>query len=127
MNFIALRIKCAYSVPMPRPTHDPLTDPQVRALAPGATPIDVRDGELRGLILTVLPSGRKQFTLRYRTKGKQTRLLLGEYPGLSLAKARKQARRKQTAIDGGADPAAERQAARSARRRTPSPASPPTI
>jgi len=95
-----------------RAQHDPLNDPQVRALAPGSTPIDVRDGELRGLILTVLPSGRKQFALRYRAKGKQRRLILGDYPGLSLAKARKLARQKQTAIDAGEDPAAVRQAAR---------------
>lgn len=99
---------------MPRPTHAPLTDPQVRALRPGGTPIDVRDGELRGLILTVLPSGRKQFALRYRTKGKQRRLVLGDYPSLSLAKARKLAQKKQTEIDSGADPAAARQAARRA-------------
>lgn len=98
---------------MPR-THEPLTDPQLKALQPGTTPIDLRDGELRGLIFTVLPSGRKQFALRYRAKGKQRRLLLGEYPGLSLAKARKLARHKQTAIDSGADPAADRQAARRA-------------
>jgi integrase len=97
---------------MPAQTHRLLTDPWVRALAPGRTPIDVRDGDLRGLILTVLPSGRKQFALRYRAKGKQRRLVLGDYPGLSLAQARKLARRKQTAIDAGEDPAAERQAAR---------------
>ena len=99
---------------MARATHDPLTDPQVRSLVPGDAIVELRDGELRGLILRVLPSGRKQFTLRYRTKGKQKRLLLGEYPGLSLAKARKQARQKLTAIDGGADPSAERQQARRA-------------
>jgi integrase len=99
---------------MTRPTHDPLTDPQIKSLAPGSTPIDVRDRELRGLILTILPSGRKQFALRYRAKGKQRRLMLGEYPGLSLAKARKLARTKQSAIDAGADPAAERQEARRA-------------
>lgn len=97
---------------MARPQHEPLTDPQVKALSPKASPVDVRDGELRGLILTVLPSGRKQFSLRYRAKGKQRRLVLGDYPGLSLAKARRLARSKQTAIDSGADPAADRQAAR---------------
>jgi integrase len=97
---------------MPRVTHDPLTDQQVKALKPGAIPIDVRDGEQRGLILTVLPSGRKQFTVRYRSKGKQKRLILGDYPGLTLAKARKRARAELTGIDNGADPARERQAAR---------------
>jgi integrase len=99
---------------MPR-THDPLTDPTIRALKPGTTPIDVRDGETRGLILTVLPSGRKQFCVRYRVRGKQRRLVLGNYPGLSLAKARKRARDAQSDVDGGRDVAAEKQAAKLAR------------
>src|SRR5262245_33177209 len=119
---MALRIGCAYSVPMPTDDTDvvptsgpaPLTDPSVRALRPGRTPIDVRDGQTRGLILTVLPSGRKQFALRYRAHGKQRRLVLGDYPGLSLEKARKLARHQQVAIDNGKDPAAVRQAARRA-------------
>lgn len=100
---------------MPRVQHDPLTDAQLRALAPGPTPIDVRDGELRGLVVTVLPSGRKQFNVRYRHQGKQRRLMLGEYPGVSLAKARKLARREQAAIDSGRDPARERRAAKAKR------------
>src|SRR5690242_20569569 len=96
-------------------THQALTDPQLRKLQPSSTPIDIRDGETRGLILTVLPSGRKQFNVRYRIHGKQRRLVLGEYPGLSLAQARKRARTAQTAIDGGRDLAAEQQAAKVAR------------
>jgi hypothetical protein len=96
---------------MPRVQQDPLTDSRLRSLAAGAIPIDVRDGEMRGLVVTVLPSGRKQFTVRYRYQGKQRRLLLGEYPALSLAKARKRARSAQTEIDDGRDPAAERRAA----------------
>lgn len=100
---------------MPRSTHAPFTDHHVRALQPGPTPIDVRDGELRGLILTVLPSGRKQFSIRYRVRGRQRRLVLGEYPGLSLAQARKHARKAQTGIDEGRDLAGERQAAKLAR------------
>ena len=50
---------------MPRPTHKPLTDRAIRATTPGPTPIDLRDGELRGLILTVHPSGKRQWTIRY--------------------------------------------------------------
>jgi hypothetical protein len=69
---------------MPKPQHDPLTDVQVRALRSGTIPIDVRDGELRGVILTILPSGLKQFSVRYRFQGKQRRLLLGEYPSVGL-------------------------------------------
>jgi integrase len=68
-----------------------------------------------GLVLTVLPSGRKQFTVRYRFRGKQRRLLLGEYPAVTLAVARKRARKAQSAIDDGRDLAGERQAAKAAR------------
>ena len=100
---------------MSRPTHDPLTDQRVRALQPRTTPIDVRDGELRGLILTVLPSGRKQFAVRYRRDGKQKRHVLGDYPAVSLAVARRRARKAQAAIDDGRDLVAERQAQKAAR------------
>lgn len=99
---------------MPRPTHPPLTHQEVRALAPKGTPVDVRDGEMRGLILTVLPSGRKQFAMRYRFGGKQKRFVLGEYPAVSLASARKLARNAQTAVDAGQDPAGQRQAVKRA-------------
>lgn len=100
---------------MPRPIHPPLTDPRVRALVARRTPVDVRDGETRGLILTVLPSGRKQFAVRYRMRGKQRRLVLGDYPGLTLAKARKRARQAQTELDAGRDLLDEQQARKQAK------------
>jgi integrase len=98
-----------------RPRQTPLTDRSIKALSPKAAPIDIRDGGQPGLVLTVLPSGRKQFTVRYRFQGKQRRLLLGEYPSTSLAEARKRARRAQTAVDDGRDPSGERQAAKAKR------------
>ena len=94
-----------------RITPDPLMDTQVRRLQPGTIPIDVRDGQLRGLILTVLPSGRKQWTIRYRRKGKQRRLVLGAYPAMTIAKARKTARHELSRIDAKQDPVAERRVA----------------
>ena len=114
-RFITFRPRCAYIVPVPRPTQPPLTDKALRAVIPGPTPIDIRDGQLRGLILSVLPSGRKQFSIRYRRAGKQKRHLLGEYPAVSLAVARKRALKAQAAIDDGRDLAAERQAQKIAR------------
>jgi integrase len=97
---------------MPRVTHGPLSDQQVRRLRPKSTPVDVRDGLARGLVLQVLPSGRKLWTMRYRHRGSQRRLILGEYPALSLAKARDAAEDARTEIRNGGDPAGERQAAR---------------
>ena len=75
----------------------------------------MRDGHTRGLILTVLPSGRRQFSIRYRFQGKQRRFVLGEYPQLTLAKARKRARAELVAITDGGDPAGERRAAKAER------------
>ena len=87
----------------------------VRRLTPRPTPRDYRDGELRGLILTVLPSGKKAFSVRYRARGKQRRLVIGVYPALSLAAARKAARTALSRIDAGADPVAEHVAANAKR------------
>ena len=95
---------------MPQTTNT-LTASQVQRLKPGATPVDVRDGHTRGLLLTVLPSGRKQFAIRYRFRGKQRRFVLGDFPQLSLAQARKRAKRAQVQIADGGDPAGERRAA----------------
>jgi integrase len=99
---------------MPRVTHVPLSDPQVRRLQPTDTPIELRDGHARGLVLQVLPSGRKLWTVRYRHRGTQRRLLLGEYPTLSLAKARDAAETARAAIRNGGDPAGDRQVAKAA-------------
>jgi integrase len=97
---------------MPRVTHAALNDQQIRKLKPGATPIEVRDGLARGLILQILPSGTKLWTVRYRYRGAQRRLILGEYDAMSLAKARDAAEDARTQIRNGGDPAGERQTAR---------------
>ena len=96
------------------PAPHPLTDRTVRTVAPRQTPIDVRDTHTRGLILTVLPSGRRQFTLRYRYQGKHRRLILGDYPQLTLAQARRRARQQQVAIADGGDPVGDRRMAKAA-------------
>jgi integrase len=100
---------------MPRATHAPLTDHHIRKLQPSSTPNDIRDGELRGLVLTLLPSGKRQWCVRYRAQGKQRRLVLGNYPVLTIAAARKAARNAMSDIDAGKDIAAERTAAKAIR------------
>ena len=95
---------------MPRLTVTPLTDPHLRRLRPGSRPIDLRDGAARGLILTVLPTGRKQFSVRYVFGGKHKRVVLGEYPQLTLAKAREAAGDMRARIRNGEDPAGGRRA-----------------
>lgn len=97
---------------MPRVQHTPLTDQKIRHLKPGPRPVDVRDGLQRGLIVTVLPSGRTQFAVRYRTHGKQRRLVLGDFPALSLSKAREQAQDARNETRRGRDLVVERAAAK---------------
>ncbi len=92
-----------------------LTDRHLRALKPGSRACDHRDTLQPGLLARVLPSGKVQFSVRYRYQGHQRRLLLGEFPAVGLAEARKRARKAQSAIDDGRDPAAERQAAKAVR------------
>lgn len=103
---------------MPQVTHAPLTDQQVKQLQPGPTPIDLRDGAARGLILTILPTGRKTFSVRYVFQGKHRRLPLGDYGGrggLTIAKARDAAGAARAKIRKGEDPAGERHAAKAKR------------
>lgn len=102
---------------MPRISQDSLTDAQIRSLAPGPRPVDVRDGP-RGLILTVLPSGKKQFGVRYCFGGKHRRLVLGTFPTLTLSKARQDAEDIRSDIRKGHDPASERRAAKASRKDT---------
>jgi integrase len=99
------------------PQLKPLTDAAARACRPKADRYDVPDGRVPGLVLSVLPSGRKQWALRYRTQGKRRRLILGEFgdfPKLTLSKAREAAEKHRPQIREGIDPVAERAAAKAA-------------
>jgi integrase len=98
---------------MPRVTHAPLSDPQVRRLQPTDMPIEVRDGHARGLVLQVLPSAQTldhQVPLPRHVAAPPA----GRIPPLSLAKARDAAETARAAIRNGGDPAGERQTAKAA-------------
>jgi hypothetical protein len=97
------------------PQLKPLTDAAARAYRPKADRYDVPDGRVPGLVLSILPSGRKQWALRYRTQGKRRRLILGEFadfPKLTLSKAREATEKHRPQIREGIDPVAERAAAK---------------
>lgn len=89
-----------------------LTDPFVRGLKATASAREYRDTIARGLIMRVLPSGLKQFSVRYRHRGKQRRAVLGVFPALSLSKARTKASRTLLEAKDGQDPAAALRAAK---------------
>ena len=69
------------------------------------------DSEVRGLGIRVYPSGKKSFILRYssrhRFKGERL-LVLGDYPTLTLFKARKLAAEQKEQVYEGRDPVQER-------------------
>jgi hypothetical protein len=90
------------------------TDSGLRGLKPLATARDYYDSQQPGLMVRVLPSGQKDFAIRYRFHGRRRRFRLGTFPELSLADARSRARKALTAIDEGRDPAAEQRAAKAA-------------
>ena len=71
-----------------------LTDRKLKSLRRTGTRYDVMDSEVRGFGLRVSETGQKTFILiaRYPGSPNPTRRAIGEYPSLSLEKARERAR-----------------------------------
>jgi integrase len=85
-----------------------MTDKALQAAKVDAGRLELWDSQQSGLVLRVTAAGIKTWSFVYRFRGVKGRLRLGHYPGLALADARRQARDKQTDIDDGIDPTAER-------------------
>jgi len=83
-----------------------LDDMVVRNLKPKSERYEVVDGE--GLILRVTHTGGKSWHFRYTFEGKQKRMSLGKYPGLSLSDARRRKNDLLSDIANGRDPAAKK-------------------
>lgn len=89
------------------------TDRQISSLKPGSTAYERAVSGSQGLFVRVAPTGTKQFQYRYiATGGARRRLVLGFYPGLTLAKARAAGAAARMAVRGGGDPVAGQVAAR---------------
>ena len=89
------------------------TDRQVLALKPQARVYETPIAGARGLSVRTFPSGAKQWVFRYVAKnGTRPRMPLGDYPGLTLAKAVERATALRVEVVSGQDPAAERKADR---------------
>jgi integrase len=69
----------------------------VRREVPDSTP---------GLYLQLQPSGHRSWAVRYRWRGKPSKLTIGAWPAVSLADARVAATRAREAVAKGMDPAA---------------------
>jgi hypothetical protein len=84
-----------------------LDDVQIRHWISKGEPIARSDGG--GLTFTLSGSGTATWVLRYRTgAGRRKELTLGNYPDLSLAKARQLSRAYRVEVDQGKNPAAEK-------------------
>lgn len=87
-----------------------LTATAIEAAKPGANRREISDGGQDGLFLIVQPSGAKSWALRYRAEGKPVKLTLGQWPAMTLAKARGSAAEALEAVKAGDDPAAKKRA-----------------
>jgi integrase len=79
-----------------------LTDIKLRNLKPCAKLY--RKADTAGLCIEVRPTGSKLWRYRYRFDGKASMLSLGEYPAVSLAKARELRAAARKRLDAGENP-----------------------
>jgi integrase len=90
----------------------PLTDREIRSAKVPArlNQIELRDDQVRGLLLRVYSSGARTWMLAYRRRDDNQRrfLKLGAYPGVSLKEARALAEVEVGRIATGDDPQGER-------------------
>ena len=70
------------------------------------------DDALAGFGVAVFASGKKVYVAQYRQAGRSRRITIGEHGRLTPDEARREAKKLLGAVEGGADPIAERQAAR---------------
>jgi len=85
-----------------------LTDAQVRAAKPSASPRKLFDE--RGLYLHVMPNGGRYWRFNFQINGRHKTLALGVYPDVSLAKARDRHQKARELLAEGVDPCVEKQA-----------------
>lgn len=83
-----------------------LDDIQLRRWIAAGERIARSDGD--GLTFTLSAAGTATWVLRYRLGGPQKEVTIGNYPDVTLAEARKAARKLRAAIDRGDDPAVEK-------------------
>lgn len=87
-----------------------LQESQLRKLQPRASRYDVSDHD--GLWVRVYPSGVISFHYRYRLHGKPERVTLGQYPTISLKRARTLSAHARTLVADGISPATQKQSKR---------------
>lgn len=92
---------------MPKKLIDALSDVAARGAKPAmrdGVPIDRKLHDGRGLYLLVRANGAKHWRLKFYLAGRERSLALGEYPGVTLARARLKASEARNLIREGIDP-----------------------
>ena len=75
-----------------------LTEARINTLKPGKSARDVRDSDLKGFGIRIMPSRRKRFFLNTQHEGRRIWKLIGEPGQMALAEAREAARTVLAAI-----------------------------
>lgn len=86
----------------------PLTDTALRKAKATDKVQRLFDGG--GLYLEITPTGGRYWRLKYRHNGKEKRLALGVYPGVTLAAAREAREKARGILRAGKDPSIEKRA-----------------
>lgn len=79
---------------------------------------EVWDTLVSNLMVTVFPSGKKTWSVRYRSDGKRVKMKLGDYPNLALSDARRKAKDVLVSVADGENPAYEKRKDVKAKSRT---------
>jgi len=88
-----------------------LSDTALKALkARENTTYQVADGD--GLLIEVKPSGKRTWMYRYRLNGKQEKLVIGQYPEITLKDARDKLMAARRMVANGESPAQQKQLAK---------------
>lgn len=82
-----------------------LTKADVLSIQPKNKKVTVAVGDIPGLGLIVHPTGRKVFSLFYRSNGRAERFTIGTFPTVSLAEAKTKARAVLHSVSAGENPA----------------------
>jgi hypothetical protein len=85
-----------------------LTEARIRSAKPKGRPYKLRDGG--GLFLLITPANARLWRLRYKVRGRESRLGLGTYPTTSLTVARARRAEMRASLEAGKNPAVERRA-----------------
>ena len=93
-----------------------LTQRRVDALRPRRKVRDIRDAELKGYGVRIMPSGSRRYFIHSQHKGKRVWKIIGDAATILEFEARARARSMLAALRDGREPAAASSSRRSPRR-----------